>query len=186
MVGTTGLEPATFGPPDRRSTKLSHVPQTSLHHSTARSGGSRTRDLRLRVERYDAASVLHRNRACCLTGGAPGANRTRDLRFRKPRLCPLSYEGMEITWACFRYTNDHPARAQAVRLPRLIRTRCGVEPLYPPSVRATWRASSTRGGGRTHNLLVRSQALCPLSYAGMVRTPGVEPGLPVWKTGVLP
>ena len=26
MVGLTGLEPATFGPPDRRATKLRHSP----------------------------------------------------------------------------------------------------------------------------------------------------------------
>ena len=34
-----------------------------------------------------------RRRLYSMISGAPGASRTRDLRFRKPLLCPLSYEG---------------------------------------------------------------------------------------------
>jgi hypothetical protein len=37
------------------------------------------------------------------------------------------------------------------------------------------KATSTREGDRTPDLRIRIPALCPLSYAGMVREVGIEP-----------
>lgn len=41
------------------------------------------------------------------------------------------------------------------------------------------------GGNRTPGLLIRSEALCPLSY-GRVTKGGIEPPLPAFQTGALP
>lgn len=39
---------------------------------------------------------------------------------------------------------------------------------------------------RTPDTLFRRQVLCPLSYEGNEPKTGIEPALPVWKTGTLP
>ena len=49
----------------------------------------------------------------------------------------------------------------------------------------------TLGGARTHDHKIKSLALYHLSYEGfncdakMVRRPGIEPGPPAWKAGIL-
>ena len=41
------------------------------------------------------------------------------------------------------------------------------------------------GGGRTHNLKIRSLTRYPITPQGHLRTPGIEPELEPWKGAVL-